>query len=106
MYNICVCVGFGLLGFSAGGVSMRGEQEKGGAGCDNSAGALTGHLREGPQGLAAGIAASTNKRVLRFFFLFLSSGGWGKKMLWLTTLPLFFIRVVCRFNSVAFAAQR
>ena len=50
---------------------MRGEQEKGGAGCDNSAGALTGHLREGPQRLAAGIAASTNKRVLRSFFFFI-----------------------------------
>ena len=40
------------------------------------------------------------------FFFFVSSGGWGKIKLWLTTLPRIFIRVVCRFNSVAFAAQR
>ena len=37
---------------------------------------------------------------LAFFFLFLSSGGWGKLKLKLTTLPRIFIRVVCRFNSV------
>ena len=42
-----------------------------------------------------------------FFFFFLSSGGWEKiKLYELTTLPRIFIRVVCRFNSVAFAAQR
>ena len=35
------------------------------------------------------------------FFFFLSSGGWGKIKLKLTTLPRIFIRVVCRFNSVA-----
>ena len=40
------------------------------------------------------------------FFLFLSFGGWGKMKLKLTTLPRIFIRVVCRFNSDAFAAQR
>ena len=40
------------------------------------------------------------------FFIFSSSGGWGKIKLELTTLPRIFIRVVCRFNSVAFAAQR
>ena len=44
---------------------MRGEKGKGGAGRDDGAGALPGHLREGPQGLAAGVAVST-KRVLRF----------------------------------------
>ena len=43
---------------------------------------------------------------LTFFFFSLSSGGWGKIKLKLTTLPRIFIRVVCRFNSVAFAAQR
>ena len=30
-----------------------------------------------------------------FFFSFLSSGGWGKIKLQLTTLPRIFIRVVC-----------
>ena len=44
---------------------MRGEQGKEGADCDDGAGGLTGHLREGAQGLAAGIAV-TAKRVLRF----------------------------------------
>ena len=39
-------------------------------------------------------------------YFFSSSGGWGKIKLELTTLPRIFIRVVCRFNSVAFAAQR
>ena len=33
-----------------------------------------------------------------FCFVFLSSGGWGKIKLKLTTLPRIFIRVVCRFN--------
>ena len=37
---------------------------------------------------------------------FSSSGGWGNIKLKLTTLPRIFIRVVCRFNSVAFATQR
>ena len=41
-----------------------------------------------------------------FFVRFLSSGGWGKIKLKLTTLPRIFIRVVCRFNSIAFAIQR
>ena len=41
-----------------------------------------------------------------FFFFFLSSGGWRKIKHKLTTLPRIFIRVVCRFNSVAFATQR
>ena len=36
-----------------------------------------------------------------YYFFFLSSGGWGKVKLQLTTLPRIFIRVVCRFNSVA-----
>ena len=36
-----------------------------------------------------------------FFFFFSSSGGRGKIKLKLTTLPRIFIRVVCRFNSVA-----
>ena len=36
------------------------------------------------------------------FFVFLSSGGWGKKRLKLTTLPRIFIRVACRFNSTLF----
>ena len=40
------------------------------------------------------------------FFCFSSSGGWGKLKLKLTTLPRIFIRVVCGFNSVAFATQR
>ena len=40
------------------------------------------------------------------FVLFLSSGGLGKIKRKLTTLPRIFIRVVCRFNSVAFATQR
>ena len=40
---------------------------------------------------------------LAFFFFFQSSGGWGKIKLKLTTLPRIFIRVVCRFNSVALA---
>ena len=39
-------------------------------------------------------------------FFFSSSGGWGKIKLELTTLPRIFIRVVCGFNSVAFATQR
>ena len=43
---------------------------------------------------------------LFFFFFFSSSGGWGKIKLKLTTLPRVFIRVVCRYNSVAFATQR
>ena len=45
---------------------------------------------------------------ISFSILFLSSGGWEKKKikLRLTTLPRIFIRVVCRFNSVAFATQR
>ena len=34
-------------------------------------------------------------------FFFLSSGGWGKIKLKLTTLPRIFIRVVYRFNSVS-----
>ena len=41
-----------------------------------------------------------------FFLYFSSSGGWGKIKLKLTTLPRIFIRVVCRFNSVASATQR
>ena len=43
-----------------------------------------------------------------FFFhcFFSSSGGWEKIKLKLTTLPRIFIRVVCRFISVAFATQR
>ena len=41
-----------------------------------------------------------------FLFFFFSSGGWGKIKLQLTTLPRIFIRVVCRFKSAAFAAQR
>ena len=64
---------------------MRGVKGKGGAGRDDGASALTGHLREGPQGLAAGDAVST-KRVLRFcdscwlfrclcvFFVFVNDG--------------------------------
>ena len=35
-------------------------------------------------------------------FFFLPSSGWGKIKLKLTTLPRIFIRVVCRFNSVAY----
>ena len=34
-----------------------------------------------------------------FSSFFLSSGGWGKIKLKLTTLLRIFIRVVCRFNS-------
>ena len=41
----------------------------------------------------------------RYFYFFLSSGGWGKIKLKLTTLSRIFVRVVCRFISVAFAAQ-
>ena len=41
-----------------------------------------------------------------FYVLFLSSGGWAKIKLKLTTLPRIFIHVVCRFNSIAFAIQR
>ena len=42
-----------------------------------------------------------------FLFLFLSSGGWGKKRkkLKLTTLPRTFIHVACRINSISFAIQ-
>ena len=36
------------------------------------------------------------------FFFYSSSGGWGKIKLELTTLPRIFIRVVYRFNSVAY----
>ena len=39
--------------------------------------------------------------IFSFSFSFISSGGWGKIKLKLTTLPRIFIRVVCRFNSVA-----
>ena len=48
---------------------MHGERGKKGAGCDGGTGALTGHLREDAQGLAAGIAV-TAKRILRFFSFF------------------------------------
>ena len=68
MYSIWLSVlvlGPGLLGFSTGGVPMRGEQGKEGAGCDDGTGALAGHLREGAQGMTVGIAV-TAKRVLRF----------------------------------------
>ena len=41
-----------------------------------------------------------------FFFFFSPSGGWGKIKLKLPILARIFIRVVCRFNSVAFATQR
>ena len=44
--------------------------------------------------------------LVRILFFFFSSGGWGKIKLKLTTLPRTFIRVVYRFNSVAFATQR
>ena len=40
------------------------------------------------------------------FFLFSSSGGWGKIKLKLTTRPRFFTHVACRFNSIVFAIQR
>ena len=43
---------------------MRGEQGKEGAECDHGAGALTGHLREGAQGLTEGIAVT----VFCYFF--------------------------------------
>ena len=43
---------------------MRGEQGKEGAACDDGAGALTGHLREGARGLAAGI--NVTAKVPRF----------------------------------------
>ena len=48
------------------------------------------------------------ERQVSFLLLLLSSsGGWGRKIkLKLNTLPRIFIRVVCRFNSVAFATQR
>ena len=42
---------------------------------------------------------------IRCLFFFLFSGGWGKIKLQLTTLPRIFIRVVCRFNSVAFRCR-
>ena len=66
-HNIWLCVGLGvgLLVFSAGGVSICGKQGKEGVGCGDGVGALTGHLRKGAQGLAAGIAV-TAKRVVRF----------------------------------------
>ena len=38
----------------------------------------------------------TDLIMYRFFFFFLSSGGWGKIKLELTTLPRIFIHVVCR----------
>ena len=44
--------------------------------------------------------------VCYFFFFLIPSGGWGKIKPKLTTLPRIFIRVVCRFNSVAFETQR
>ena len=42
---------------------------------------------------------------LSFSFFFLSSGGWGKIKLLLTTLPRISIRVVCRFNSLIFGRR-
>ena len=47
-----------------------------------------------------------NQKVRTIYIYILSSGGWGKIKLKLTTLPRIFIRVVCRFNSVASATQR
>ena len=44
--------------------------------------------------------------IYRLYIDYISSGGWGKVKLKLTTLPRISIRVVCRFNSIAFATQR
>ena len=55
------------------------------------------------------VPASWRCCALSFFpssFFCLSSGGWGKIKLKLTTLSRIFTHVVCRFNSVAFAIQR
>ena len=52
------------------------------------------------------IRTTEDQAYKRTVFFSSSSGGWGKIKLNLTTLPRIFIRVVCRFNSVAFATQR
>lgn len=39
-------------------------------------------------------------------FVFSSSGGWGNVKLKLTTLPRIGRRLVCEFNSIAFAVPR
>ena len=41
-----------------------------------------------------------------FVIFFIYSGGLGKMKVKLTALPRIFIRVVCRFNSGAFATER
>ena len=67
---------------------------------------LTGNAAAGSITLFVFVLSPLFIYLFIYLFSFSSFGEWGKIKLELTTLPRIFIRVVCRFNSVAFAAQR